>query len=67
MAPPGRQKARKSGKVFFAGWIPGINSYSDIRQEVQQVTDALRVLRSLETAIRLRVVCPDNRLPFTVR
>jgi hypothetical protein len=32
MAPPGRQKMKKSSnKVFFAGWIPGINSYSDLR------------------------------------
>jgi hypothetical protein len=35
MAPPGRQKPKKASKVFFAGWIPGINSYSDIRQEMQ--------------------------------
>jgi hypothetical protein len=37
MAPSGRQKPKKASKVFFARWIPGINSYSDIRQEMQTV------------------------------
>jgi hypothetical protein len=31
MAPPGRQKTRKTSRVFFAGWIAGINSFSDLR------------------------------------
>jgi hypothetical protein len=32
MAPTGRQKMKKSSnKVFFAGWIPGITSYTDLR------------------------------------
>jgi hypothetical protein len=36
MAPPGRQKMKKSSnKVFFAGWIPGINSYTDLRNILQ--------------------------------